>query len=78
MCELGVTNMIMGQGHHSVLDPLESKEVQEQFGRKMNQDVNGNTKLFRKELSKTNGGKVENPNRIEDGNGRLAPKEAEA
>ena len=30
------------------------KEVQEQFGRKMNQDVNGNIKLFWKEVSKAN------------------------
>ena len=28
------------------------KEVHEQFGRKMNQDVNGNRKLFWKEVSK--------------------------
>ena len=28
------------------------KEVQEQFGRKMNQDVNGNRILFWKEVSK--------------------------
>ena len=28
------------------------KEVQEQFRRKMNQDVNGNRKLFWKEVSK--------------------------
>ena len=33
------------------------KEVQEQFGRKMNKDVNGNRKLFWKEVSKANGGK---------------------
>ena len=30
------------------------KEIQEQFGRKMNQDVNGNMKLFSKEMSKAN------------------------
>ena len=45
------------------------KEVQEQFGRKMNQDVNGNRKFFWKEVSKINGGKVKNSNR-EDGTGR--------
>ena len=28
------------------------KDVQEQFGKKMNQDVNGNRKCFWKELSK--------------------------
>ena len=36
------------------------KEVYEQFGRKMNQDVNGNRKLFWKKVSKANGGKVKN------------------
>ena len=53
------------------------KEVQEQFGRKMNQNVSGNRKLFWKEVSKVNGGKGENSNRIKDGNGRLVPEEAE-
>ena len=43
----------------------------------MNQDVNGNRKLFCKEVSKVNGGKVENCNRIKDGNGRLTLEEAE-
>ena len=52
------------------------KEVQEQFGRKMNQDVNGNRKLLWKEVSKANGGKVENSNRIKDGNRRLALEDA--
>ena len=57
---------------------LSSKEeIQEHFGRKMNQDVNGNRKLFWKEVSKANGGKVENFNRIKDGNGRLALEEVE-
>ena len=32
------------------------KEVNEQFGRKMNQDIEGNKKLFRKEVSKVNKG----------------------
>ena len=41
------------------------------------QDVNGNRKLFCKEVSKVNGGKVENCNRIKDGNGRLTLEEAE-
>ena len=35
------------------------KNVNEQFGRKMNEDVNGNRKLFWKEASNANGGKVE-------------------
>ena len=34
------------------------KDVHEQFRRKMNEDVNGNRKLFWKEASKVNGGKV--------------------
>ena len=45
---------------------------QEQFGIKMNQDVNGNRKPFWKEVSKVNGGKVESCSRVKDGNGRLA------
>ena len=53
------------------------EEVQEQFGSKMNQDVNGNRKSFWKEVSKANGGNVENSNRIKDGNGRLVLEEAE-
>ena len=48
------------------------KEVNEQFGRKINQDLNGNMKLFWKEVSKVNGGKVESWSRIMGGNGRLA------
>ena len=51
------------------------KNVQEQFRRKMNQDVNGNRK-FLKEVSKANGRKVENSNRIKDRNGRLILEEA--
>ena len=53
------------------------EEVQEQLGREMNQDVNGNRKLFWKEVSKVNAGKVENPNIIKDENGRLVLKETE-
>ena len=34
------------------------KNVNEQFGRKMTQDVNGNRKLFWKRVSKANEGKV--------------------
>ena len=40
----------------------------EQLG-KMNQDVNGNKKLFWKEVSKAHGGKVENSNRLKDEKG---------
>ena len=43
----------------------------------MNQDVNGNRKLFWKGVNKANGGKVENYNRIKDRNGRLVLEEAE-
>ena len=53
------------------------EEVQEQFGRKMNQDVNGNRKWLWKEESKVNGGKVENSNRIKNGNGWLTLEEGE-
>ena len=42
------------------------------FGRKMNEDVNGNRKLFWRKVSKAIGGKVENSNRIKDGYERLA------
>ena len=34
-------------------------EIQEQFGRKMNQDVNGNRKMFWKEVSKDKGERTE-------------------
>ena len=37
----------------------------------MNQDVNGNRKLFYKAVSKVNEGKVENCSRINDRNWRL-------
>ena len=47
------------------------------LGRKMNQDVNGNRKFFWKEVSKAKGEKVENSNRIKDGNGGLAMEEVE-
>ena len=39
--------------------------------------MNGNRKLFWKEVSKVNGGKVVNSNRIKDGNGRLVLEESE-
>ena len=35
------------------------KKAHEQFGRKMNEDVNGNLKLFLKEVSNVKGEKVE-------------------
>ena len=38
----------------------------------MNEEVNGNRKLFWKEVSNEKGGKVESWSRIKDGNGRLA------
>ena len=43
----------------------------------MNQDVNGNRKVFRKEVSNENGGKEENLSRIKEGNGRLTLEEGE-
>ena len=43
----------------------------------MNEDVNGNKKLFWKEISNAKGGKVESCSRIKDGNGRLAQGEDE-
>ena len=51
------------------------KEVQEQFGRKMNQEVNGNKKCFWIEVCKTSGGKVENYSRIKNGKMKLALEE---
>ena len=41
----------------------------------MNEDVNGNRKLFWKEVSNAKGGKVESCNRVKDGDGRLAQGE---
>ena len=52
-------------------------DLLEQFGSKMNQGVNGNRRLFWKEVSNVNGGKVENSSRIKDGIGRLVLEEAE-
>ena len=48
------------------------KKVNKQFGRKLNEDVSGNKKLFWKEVNNAKGGKVESCSRIKDGNGRLA------
>ena len=42
------------------------KEVQEQFGRKLNQGVNVNRKLLWKEGNNPNGGKVESCSRIKE------------
>ena len=53
------------------------KKVNEQFGRKMNEDVNGNRKLFWKEVSNAKGGKVDSCSRIKDLNGRLTQREDE-
>ena len=53
------------------------RKVNEQFGRKMNEEVNRNRKLFWKEVSNAKGGKVENCSRKKDGNGRLAQEEDE-
>ena len=51
------------------------KKVNEQFEMNVNEDVNGNRKLFWKEITKVNGGKVESCSRIKDGNGRLGQKD---
>ena len=52
------------------------KKVNEQFGRKMKEDVNGNRKLFWKVIN-VKGGKVESYGIIKDGNGRLSQGEDE-
>ena len=44
----------------------------------MNKDVNGNRKLFWKEVINAKGGKVESCSRVKDENGRLAQGEDEA
>ena len=44
------------------------KEVNEKYRRKMNEDVDGNRKLFWKEVSNGKGGMVESCSRIKDGN----------
>ena len=43
----------------------------------MNEDVNGNKKLFSKEVSNAKGEKVESCSRVKDGNGRLSQGEDE-
>ena len=54
------------------------KKVNEQFRRKINENVKGNRTLFWKEVSNTKGGKVESCSRVNSGNGRLAQGEDEA
>ena len=44
----------------------------------MNEGVNGNKKLFWKEVSNAKGGKVESCSRVKDGNGRLVQGEDRA
>ena len=48
------------------------KEGNEHFGMKIKQAVNENRKLFWKEVSNANRGKVESCSRIKNRNGRLA------
>ena len=49
---------------------IQSKnKVNKQLGRKMNEDVNGNRKLFWKEISNAKGEKVESCSRVKGGNG---------
>ena len=55
---------------------ISEKKINEQFGRKMNEGVNGKRKLFWKE-SNVKRGKVESCSTIKDGNGRLAKGEDE-
>ena len=58
---------------------IQSKnKVNEQFERKINEDVNGNRKLFWEEASNAKQGKMEYCNKVKDGNGRLAQGEDEA
>ena len=53
------------------------KKVNEHFGRKMNEDVSGNRKLFCHGVSNVKGVKVDNFSRIKGGNGRLVQGEDE-
>ena len=53
------------------------KKVNEHFRRKINEDVNGNGKLFWREVSNAKGGKAESCSKIKEGNGRLAQGEDE-
>ena len=56
---------------------ISEQKGNEQFGRKMNQDVNGNRELFREKESKVSGRKVESCSKIKDGNEWLALGKAE-
>ena len=47
------------------------RRFMKEFGRRKNQDGKGNMKLFWKEVSKANRGKVDNSSRIKDENGKL-------
>ena len=51
------------------------KNVNKQFGRKMDENLNENRKLFWKELSNAKWGKVESCSRIRAGNGMWAQRE---
>ena len=55
----------------------EQKKVNEQLGRKMKEDMNGNRKLLWKEGSSAKGGNVESCSRIKDIKGRLEQGEDE-
>ena len=50
---------------------ISKKAVNQHLGRKMDQDVGENKKLFRKEVDKINGGKVESCIRVKYGSGRM-------
>ena len=54
------------------------KKVNEQFGRNMNEDMNGNRKWFWNEVSSVKGGKIESCSRVKDRNGRLVQGEDKA
>ena len=53
------------------------KKVNEQLGKKMNQNVNENRKLFWKKVNKAKEGKVESCSSIKDGKGKLVHGEVE-
>ena len=50
------------------------KKANEQFGRKVKQDVSRNIKLFRNDVGMVNGEKAESCSRIKEGNRRLSRK----
>ena len=57
---------------------IRAKKVKkEQFGREINENVNGNRKLFWKEVSNVKREMVESCSRIKDKNGRLAQRQDE-